>query len=207
MVPVGLSRVDVDARRLRIERPRAAGTARYGRVARSAPALGARSVTKRGPVWTNVPLRYTGPLTGQRMDASRFEGLSERQREYLRLVFQHRNSQEIAFLKGVSARAVDKQLLCAKTIIGATSRFEAARRFAEYEAGVEGFYPASVAPSQRRFWPLPLPVPTRARAENMLGWRQVLAWGVIIAIATPLAITVAAMLIVALALLFGIHLR
>jgi DNA-binding CsgD family transcriptional regulator len=139
--------------------------------------------------------------------SSPFEALSERQREYLRLVFQHRNSQEIAYLAGVSSRAVDKQLLLAKNIIGATSRFEAARRFAEYEAGVEGFYPASIAPSRRPVWPLPLPAPTRARAENTLTWRQVLAWGVIIAVVTPLAITVAAMLIVALALLFGVHLR
>ena len=141
------------------------------------------------------------------MTSNRFDRLTKRQRDYLRQVFQHRNSQEIAFDAGVSARAVDKQLQLAKDVIGATSRFEAARLFAEYEAGVEGFYPASVAPSRRAFWPLPMPVPTKARPTNALTWRQVLAWGVIIAIAAPVAITVAAMLIVSLALLFGVHSR
>lgn len=137
------------------------------------------------------------------MDGKRFEALSERQRAYLRLVFQHRNSQEIAFLHDVSARAVDKQLLLAKNALGVTSRFEAARLFAEHEAGVEGFYPASIAPSHRPFWPLPVPVPTKERPDNTLTWRQVLAWGMVIAVATPLAITVGVMVIVALALLFG----
>lgn len=139
------------------------------------------------------------------MNSERFGRLTDRQRDYLRQVFQHRNSQEIAFAAGVSARAVDKQLQLAKDIVGTTSRFEAARLFAEYEAGVEGFYPASVAPSRPAFWPLPMPVPTTARPTNNLTWRQVLAWGVIIAITAPVAITVAAMLIIALALLVGIH--
>ncbi len=141
------------------------------------------------------------------MTGKRFERLTDRQRKYLRQVFQHRNSHQIAFAAGVSARAVDKQLQIAKNILGTTSRFEAARLFAEHEAGVEGFYPASIAPSRRPFWPLPMPVPTRARPTNYLTWREVLAWGVIIAIATPVAITVAAMLIVALALMFGIDKR
>lgn len=135
----------------------------------------------------------------------RFEKLTSRQRDYLRQVFQHRNSQAIGFAGGVSARAVDKQLQLAKDIIGATSRFEAARLFAEFEAGVEGFYPASVAPSRPPFWPLPIPLPSEARPSNELTWRQVMVWGVIIAIAAPVAITVAAMLIVALALLFGVQ--
>lgn len=139
------------------------------------------------------------------MRSGRFDRLTARQRDYLRQVFQHRNSQEIAFAAEVSARAVDKQLQLAKDIVGTTSRFEAARLFAEYEAGVEGFYPASVAPSRPAFWPLPMPVPTKARPTNDLAWRQVLAWGVIIAIVTPVAITVAAMLILALALLFGVQ--
>lgn len=140
------------------------------------------------------------------MDSQRFARLSDRQRSYLRQVLQHRNSHEIAFELGVSARAVDKQLLLAKDIIGATSRFEAARLFAEHEAGVESFYPANVLPSQPVFWPLSWPVPTEPRPTNLLTWQQVLAWGTIVAIATPTAITVAAMVIIALALLFGIHL-
>lgn len=44
------------------------------------------------------------------MQDDRFRNLTDRQRDYLRQVFQHRNSQEIAFALGVSARAVDKQL-------------------------------------------------------------------------------------------------
>ena len=140
------------------------------------------------------------------MNGDRFLQLSERQREYLRHVFQHRTSKQIAREAGVSARAVDKQILLATQVIGVNSRVEAARLFAEYEAGVEGFYPASVAPSRPAFWPLSLPVPTKMRPINMLTRQQVLAWGTIIAIVIPVAITVAAMLIVSLALLFGIHL-
>jgi DNA-binding CsgD family transcriptional regulator len=135
--------------------------------------------------------------------AERFERISERQRIYLRHVFQHRKSEEIAHLEGASARAVDKQLLLAKDIIGANSRFEAARLFAEYEAGVEGFYPASVAPSQRAFWPLPLPVPTKSQPFNALTWQQVLAWGAIIMVAAPIAVTVCTMVIITLRLLVG----
>ena len=146
-------------------------------------------------------------VSDRNIENNLFDTLSERQRSYLRQIFQHRNSQQIAFDAGVSARAVDKQLLLAKNILGVTSRFEAARLFAEHEAGVEGFYPASVAPSRPAFWPLPLPVPTVSSAANDLTWRQVLTWGVIIAITAPVAITVAAMLIVALALLFGVNPR
>ena len=137
------------------------------------------------------------------MPDERFAPLSNRQREYLRHVFQHRKSGEIAFLTGASSRAVDKQLLLAKDIIGAPSRFEAARLFAEYEAGVEGFYPASIAPSQRPFWPLSMPVPTKAEPMNTLSWKHVMAWGVIIAIATPAAITIAAAMIIAITFMVG----
>ena len=140
------------------------------------------------------------------MAEDRFEKLTDRQRDYLRRVLQHRNSHEIAFATGVSARAVDKQIQLAKDIIGASSRFEAARLLAEYEAGVERVYPAKVVPSPPAFWPLSSPLPTEARPTNTLGWRQVLAWGAVIAIAAPVAITVAAMVIIALALLFGTHL-
>jgi DNA-binding CsgD family transcriptional regulator len=137
----------------------------------------------------------------------RFDKLTDRQKAYLRHVFQHRTSDEIAHLEQVSARAVDKQLLLAKDTLGATSRFEAARMFAEFEAGVERFYPASIAPTRPEFWPLPLPVPTKRAALNTLSWRQVLAWGAIIGIATPVALTVAAMVLIVLSLLLGINPR
>lgn len=137
------------------------------------------------------------------MSDDRFDQLSERQKDYLRHVFQHRKSGEIAYLTGTSSRAVDKQLLLAKDLLGAPSRFEAARAFAEHEAGVEGFYPASVAPSRRPFWPLSLPVPTRLEPTNSLSWKQVAAWGMIIAIMTPAAVTLAAMMILALSFMVG----
>lgn len=139
------------------------------------------------------------------MDDERFARLSERQRIYLRQVFQHQTSKQIARRHGVSARAVDKQLRLATQIIGASNRVEAARLFAEHEAGVEGFYPASVAPLRPDFWPLPLPLPSKARPINMLTRKQILAWAMIIAIATPAGITLAAMLIIAIALLLGRH--
>jgi hypothetical protein len=132
------------------------------------------------------------------MTSERFTQLSDRQREYLRYVFQHKKSGEIAYLTGA---------LLAKDIIGATSRFEAARLFAEHEAGVEEFYPASVAPSRRPFWPLPMPVPTKGEPTNTLTWKQVLAWGAIIAIVAPAGITLAATVIIALTLLLGINPR
>lgn len=136
---------------------------------------------------------------------TRFARLTERQKRYLRYVFQHKTSDEIAHLEGVSARAVDKQLQLAKELLGATSRFEAARMFAEFEAGVERFYPASVLPSRPEFWPLPLPMPTKRAALNTLSWRQVLAWGAIIGIVTPVAVTVGAMVLIALSFLLGVN--
>lgn len=141
------------------------------------------------------------------MDDERFARLSERQCIYLRLVLRHHTSHEIAFLTKASARAVDKQLGLACRIIGVSSRVEAARRFAEYEARVESFDPesATISPSRRAFWPLPWPLPSKARPINMLTRKQVMAWAMIIAIATPAGITLAAMLIIAIALLLGRH--
>lgn len=145
------------------------------------------------------------PRRGVKATRAPFEKLSDRQRRYLRHVFQHQNSDQIAQLEATSARAVDKQMILAKDLLGTTSRFEAARMFAEFEAGVERLYPASILPSRPEFWPLPLPLPTRAKANNTLTWKQVVAWGAIIAIATPVALTVAAMVIVAFSLVIGIN--
>ena len=140
---------------------------------------------------------------GQDQPDDRFEKLSDRQRECLRHVFEHRKSQEIAHLIGTSARVVDKQLMLAKNIVGAGSRFEAARLFAQYEAGVESSYPANIPPPRPSIWPLPMPLPTEETPANTLTWQQVLAWGGIIAIVTPIGLTVAAMVIVALTLMLG----
>jgi DNA-binding CsgD family transcriptional regulator len=141
------------------------------------------------------------------MDDNRFARLSDRQRIYLRLVLQHHTSHEIGFMTGASGRAVDKHLRSACKIIGVTSRVEAARRFAEYEARVESFDPegATISSSRRTFWRFPLPLPSKSRPINMLTRSQILAWAMIIAIATPAGITVAAMLIIAIALLLGRH--
>lgn len=135
--------------------------------------------------------------------SDRFSKLTERQRDCLRHVFEHRKSHEIAHLLGMSARAVDKQLMLAKNIVGASSRFEAARLFAQHEAGVESSYPANILPSAPALWPLPSPVPTDETPASTLTWRQVLIWGGIIAVATPVGLTVAAMVIVALTLMLG----
>lgn len=122
-------------------------------------------------------------------------------------MFQHRSSDEIAQLEESSARAVDKQIILAMRTLGLTSRRVAARLLAEHEAGVERFYPASFRPSQPEFWPLPLPLPTSEKVASTQTWKQVLAWGGIIAIGAPIALTMAAMVIVVFSLVIGINPR
>ena len=56
--------------------------------------------------------------------------LNEGQRDCLRLVLGHLNSKEIARELGVSPHTVDQRLRTAMRILGASSRFEAARTFA-----------------------------------------------------------------------------
>jgi DNA-binding CsgD family transcriptional regulator len=129
--------------------------------------------------------------------------LTERQKAYLRLVLQNRSSKEIAAATGGSHRAVDKQLLKAMSVLGVPSRFDAARAMAEHEAGVEPLPPANTLPSAVPTFPLPPPVPTAGAAANMLHWKQVAIWTVIIAIATPLGLTAAGMAIVTLLVLLG----
>ncbi len=140
---------------------------------------------------------------GQEQASEQFEKLTDRQRECLRHVFDHRKSHEIAHLLGTSARVVDKQLMLAKNILGAASRFEAARLLAQHESGVGSSYPANIPPPRPSVLPLPMPVPTDDTPANMMTWQQVLAWSVIVAIATPICLTVAAMVIVALTLMLG----
>ncbi len=145
-------------------------------------------------------------VNGRRMEHpadDRFAKLTPRQRELLRLVHEHRKSAEIAHMLGLSARYVDNQLIDAKNILGATSRFDAARRFAAHEAGVESIHPVSSPPVPTPIFPLPMPLPGSTGRRNMMSWQQVALWGAIIAIATPVGLTVAAMVIVALGLLLG----
>jgi DNA-binding CsgD family transcriptional regulator len=158
-------------------------------------------------VTESSPTPRAGPVSSKSIDhvpATPLDQLSERQRAYLRLVFEHRTSQEIGFQVGASGRAVDKQLQKAKDLLGVTSRFEAARLLAEHEAGVERLYPANDLPSPPPTFPLPSPLPTSETAANMLNWKQVVSWSAIIAIVTPIGLTVAAMVIVALMLLIGL---
>lgn len=63
------------------------------------------------------------------------EQLTEPQRECLRLVLQHHNSKEIAVILGLSPSAVDKRIERAVQLLGATSRFAAARLLARSEGG------------------------------------------------------------------------
>jgi len=139
---------------------------------------------------------------GDLSPAERIAQLTERQRSYLRLVQQNRNSKEIASLSGASYRAVDKQLMKANNVLGTSTRFEAARMLAEYERGVGSSSPANDLPSAPSTFPLPLPLPSSG-AVNMLTWKQAAIWTAIIAIAAPIGLTAAGMAIVTLVLLLG----
>lgn len=70
------------------------------------------------------------------MQPVRFTDLSDRERECLRLVFQHKQSKEIARLFGLSKRTVDGYLDSARAKLGVASRVEAARLFHAYEAEI-----------------------------------------------------------------------
>ena len=59
--------------------------------------------------------------------------LNDGQRECLRLVLAHLNSKEISRELDISPHTVDQRLRGAMRALGANSRFEAARKFAEYE--------------------------------------------------------------------------
>ena len=150
------------------------------------------------------PPNRSTPTKGAKNAPDRFELLSERQLLYLRLVQQHYNSKEIGKMHGVGHRAVDKQLDKAKEILGAKGRFDAARRLADLESGVETPYPANSLPSAQPTFPLPSPLPTAVAAANMLSWKQVALWSAIIAIVAPVGLTAAGMVIVTLGLLLGI---
>ena len=150
------------------------------------------------PAERNVPIPIPDGGASERLAL-----LTDRQRSYLRLVLQNRNSKEIAGLTGSSHRAVDKQLLKANNTLGVPSRFDAARLLADHDGGVEPLPPAIDLPSSKPTFPLPPAVPTAGAAANMLTWKQVASWTAIIAIVTPLGLTAAGMAIVTLLLLLG----
>ena len=79
--------------------------------------------------WTHPTLvRMDEPARTMRIDL-----LTEPQRECLRLVATHHNSKEIAHILGVSPSAVDKRIERAVQVLGARSRFAAARALAAGE--------------------------------------------------------------------------
>lgn len=90
---------------------------------------------------------------------ARISLLTDRQRSYLRLVLQNRNSKEIAAVTGSSHRAVDKQLLKANNVLGVPSRFEAARLLADHDGRVEPLPPTIDLASAKPTFPLPPAVP------------------------------------------------
>ena len=67
------------------------------------------------------------------MAAGRIDQMTEAQRICLRLVLSHHNSKEIAAIVGVSPSAIDKRIERAVHLLGAGSRFEAARRLQDNE--------------------------------------------------------------------------
>lgn len=142
------------------------------------------------------------------MDDARFERLTDRQRFCLRLVYKGCSSGQIAYREGSSGRAIDKQLKLACDKLGVNSRVTAADMFHKYEARVERLDPGgrTNCPSQAGRWRLSWPLPSKVMPTNMLSRQQVLAWAAIISIAAPAGLTVAAMAVVAIAILLGVHL-
>ncbi|MBD3760091.1 helix-turn-helix transcriptional regulator [Sphingomonadaceae bacterium G21617-S1] len=69
------------------------------------------------------------------MNADSISRLTESQRAYLRLVFQHQSSKQIAQRFGISAHTVDKRIKEAMRILDVASRVEAAQLLAASETG------------------------------------------------------------------------
>lgn len=62
------------------------------------------------------------------MDRSGIDALSDRQKQILRLVWQHRSSKDIARELGISPYTVDQHVRFAIRLLGAKDRFDAARQ-------------------------------------------------------------------------------
>ena len=96
------------------------------------------------------------------MSASRIDLLTEAQRACLRLVLTHHNSKEIAALLGVSPSAIDKRIERAVQVLGAGSRFEAARLLQRHETAGD-----LDTPAEPRVMPSATPEP---RAASDAAW-------------------------------------
>ncbi|MEM6584629.1 MAG: sigma factor-like helix-turn-helix DNA-binding protein [Pseudomonadota bacterium] len=111
-------------------------------------------------------------------DPSRFECLTARERECLRMVLDHRTAKEMALEVGVSHHAVEKRLKRAREKLGAATSLEAARWYAgHYGQTVSGssdlaLHPGLAASSNS---------PSRWMASN---------WRYLIMIAFPAALAV-----------------
>lgn len=79
------------------------------------------------------------------MSPGDIEQLTEAQRACLRLVLTRHNSKEIAQVLKISPHSVDKRIERAIATLGATSRFDAARRLAEHE-GIPTYEPFAHEP-------------------------------------------------------------
>lgn len=92
--------------------------------------------------------------------------LSIGQQECLRLVGRHLTSKEIARQLGISKPTVDQRLDRARQVLGASSRAEAARIFADLEAGYDRiiYDPEPVAGG-----PHPAPSPSSAEKSEQAG--------------------------------------
>ena len=70
----------------------------------------------------------------ERPDADALSALTPRERECLRLVYQHMTSKEIALRLGISKHTVDERVEKARRRLGAKDRYAAARALAAWEA-------------------------------------------------------------------------
>jgi len=68
------------------------------------------------------------------MGNGRFENLTPREQECLRLVAKDRDSGEIATILNIGTETVESHIKRARGKLGGVSRFEAARAFAEFES-------------------------------------------------------------------------
>ena len=120
----------------------------------------------------------------------RFEGLTDGQKECLRLFHARCEIKEIARRLGLSPRGVEERLAAARRRIGSDWSAEAARLFAEYErcgfttggsttVAEPELPPTSLPQPERRN--MPLPFPTRERPHNDLTFAQKIAYALLLA--------------------------
>ncbi|WP_189338396.1 helix-turn-helix domain-containing protein [Sphingobium sp. SCG-1] len=105
-----------------------------------------------------------------RMPESRFNRLTQRQRDCLKLVAQGYTSKEIARDLGISYSTVDNHLLAAMQILEAGSRAEAARLFMRQSENATGQQLPRQPPDL-----VPAPILADPSVGEPTGWRHTLA--------------------------------